>query len=274
MTKRTERPADELLDRAEQALDDGDAERALNICREILSADPRHTGALFLMADAERTLGDLEGAEADYRTVTRLLADHSPGWSALASVLFDSLKFEEARVATLRALRADPSNGEAYWVRALIRERRSDARGAERDYWRAHRLAPESFPLPQPLSDAMLTSVVEQAKQDLHPSIQTYLDQVPFLVEDVPSEAVCLEFDPPALPSDIVGIFSGTPLSERSGDDPWSQMPATITLFRRNLERMAHDMDHLVDEIRTTILHEVGHYLGLDEDDMVVRGID
>jgi predicted Zn-dependent protease with MMP-like domain len=267
-------PQEELLDRAEEALDRGDADRALELCREVLAIDPRHPGALFVAADAERSLGELDRAELGYRSVTHVAPDHSPAWSGLSSVLFDMLRFEESRVAALRALRTDALNPEAAWVRGLLRERRGDLRGADRDFLRAGRIDPEGFPLPQPLTDAMLTAVVEEAKRALHPTIRTYLEQVAFVVEDVPSQELCREFDPPALPGELLGFFSGTSLSDRSNDDPWAQLPATITLFRRNLERIAYDRDHLIEELRITVLHEVGHFLGLDEDDLEARGLD
>lgn len=269
-----EETAETLLDQAEEALDDGDIDRALELCREVLSENPRHPGALFVAADAERSLGDLERAEVGYRTVTQLATDHSPAWSGLASVLFDQLRFGDARVAALRALRADNHNPEAAHVRGLLRERRGDLRGAERDFLRAVRLDPEGFPIPERLSDAMITAVLEEAKQDLHPSVRAYLDQVAFVVEEVPSEELCREFDPPALPSELLGFFSGAALSDRAGDDPWAQLPSTIVLFRRNLERIARDREHLIEELRVTVLHEVGHFLGLDEDDLEARGLD
>lgn len=261
-------PQEELLDLAEEALDQGDADTALELCRKVLVAEPRHPGALFVAADAERALGDLERAEAGYRAVTHVAPDHSPAWSSLASVLFDMLRFEEARVASLRALRVEPLNAEAAWIRGMLRERRGDLRGADRDFLRAARNEPESYALPEPLSDAMLTAVVDEAKRTLHPTIQTYLEQVTFVVEDVPSEELCREFDPPAFPGDVLGFFSG------GSDDAWAQVPPTITLFRRNLERFAYDRENLIEELRITVFHEVGHFLGLDEDDLEARGLD
>lgn len=267
-------PAETLLDEAEEALDEGDADRALELCRSVLEDQPQHPGALFVAAEAERTLGDFERAEVGYRAVTQLAADHSPAWSGLASVLFDQLRFEDSRVAALRALRADPQNPEAYHVRAMLRERRADLPGADRDFLRAGRLDPDGFPRPERLTDAMITAIVDEAKRALHPSIRTYLDQVAFMVEEVPSEDLCREFDPPALPGEILGYFSGAALSDRTSDDPWTQLPSTIVLFRRNLERIARDREHLIEELRVTVLHEVGHFLGLDEDDLEARGLD
>lgn len=263
-----------LLDLAEEALDDGDVDRALELCREVLDTDPRHAGALFVVADAERSLGDLENAEVGYRAVTQVASDHSPAWSGLARVLFDQLRFDEARTAALRALRSDGENAEGYHVRAMLRERRGDGFGADRDYVRAARLDPDGFPRPERLTDAMITAVVEEAKRDLHPSVRTYLEQVAFVVEDVPGEDLCREFDPPAFPGELLGVFSGSSLADRATEDPWAQLPSTIVLFRRNLERIAWDREHLVEELRITVLHEVGHFLGLDEDDLEERGLD
>jgi predicted Zn-dependent protease with MMP-like domain len=54
----------------------------------------------------------------------------------------------------------------------------------------------------------------------------------------------------------------------------WGALPATIQLFRCNLARVASDREELLEEVRVTLLHEIGHYLGLDEDDLEARGLD
>lgn len=270
----TDDPVEDLLDQAEQALDEGDAEAALELCRQVLAQQPNHPGALFVAADAERTIGDLERAEIGYRAVTLLTTDHSPAWSGLAAVLFDQLRFDEARVAALRALRVDPTNPEANHVRGMLRERRGDLHGAQRDFIRAARSDPAGYPMPERLTDAMIAAVVEEAKASMHPSVRNYLEQVAFVVEEVPSEDLCREFDPPAFPGELLGFFSGAALSDRSSADPGAQLPSTIVLFRRNLERLARDREHLIEELRVTVLHEVGHFLGLDEEDLEARGLD
>lgn len=269
-----EAAAETLLDLAEEALNQGDSQRALALCAEVLQGSPEHAGALFVAADAYRDLGAVEEAERAYRRVTQTVPEHAPGWSGLAAVLFDQLRFEQARIAALRALRIDPTNGEACYVRAMLRERRGDLQGADRDFLRAWRLDPGAWPRPVPLTDAMLEAVIEEATRSLHPAIRSYLSQVPFLIEEVPAEDVCRQFDPPAPPSEILGVFTGTSLAQRSTEDPWSQLPATIVLFRRNLERYAFDRAHLLSELRVTIFHEVGHFLGLDEADLEARGLE
>ena len=219
-------------------------------------------------------MGALPESEQAYRRVTRAAPDHAPGWSGLASALFDQLRFDEARVAVLRALRLDPFAGEASYIRGLLRERRGDLWGADRDFLRAYRADPVAWPRPVLLTDAMITAVVEEATRVLHPAIRSYLSQVPILVEEVPEESVCLQFDPPAPPAEILGLFTGTNLAERSVEDPWSHLPSTIVLYRRNLQRFAVDRSQLLAELRITIFHEVGHFLGLDEEDLEERGLD
>lgn len=263
-----------LLDLAEDALDRGDPEEALRICDRVLAADAGHVGAMFIAAEANRDLRRADEAEGGYRDVLRVDPQHSPSWSGLAAVLFDQLRFEEAQSAVQRAMRLDTRNPEAYYVRAMIRERRGDYAGAARDYRRAARLDAGAYPRPVPLDDATVEAVVEEAVRVMHPSIREYLQQVALLLEEVPDEETCRQWSPPMPPGEILGYFSGYSLRERTADNPWSALPASIVLFRRNLERLAWDREHLLEELRITVFHEVGHFLGLDEDDLEERGLD
>ncbi len=61
---------------------------------------------------------------------------------------------------------------------------------------------------------------------------------------------------------------------EKSTDEPWSQIPASIVLFRRNLSRISSDRDDLINQLRLTLFHEVGHVLGLDGDDLYMGQAD
>jgi len=264
----------EFLDLAEDALDRGDPGAALSLCDQVLAYVPDHPGAMFLTAEAYRDLRDLEESEARYRRVLQTTPDHAPSWSGLGTVLFDLLEFEAARSCVLRAIRLDSASAEAYYWRAMLRERRNDYRGADRDYRRAYRLDPELYPLPVELSDATLEAVVEDAIREMHPSIRAYLSQVPILLDEVPDIDTCLDFEPPAPPGEILGYFSGYSLQERTLENPWSNLPSAIVLFRRNLQRIANDRENLLHELRVTVFHEVGHYLGLDEEDLEVRGLD
>ncbi len=265
---------EQILDLAQEALDRGDPAASLDLCGQVLSLLPDHPGALFLAAESYRDFRDLDSAEHYYRTVLRLTPDHSTTWSALATVLFDQLRFDEARTHALRAIRLDPGNAEAYYCRAMMRERRGDHHGAQRDYLRAQRIEPPSWPMPVHLDDATIEAVVTSALHHLHPSIRAYLAQVPILLEEVPQLEVLQSYDPPAPPGEILGFFTGIPLTERSMENPWSNLPSAIVLYRCNIERFAWDQDHLIEQLRITVFHEVGHFLGLSEEDLTDRGLD
>jgi len=72
---------------------------------------------------------------------------------------------------------------------------------------------------------------------------------------------------------DTLGLFSGDTYAE--GSSPVSVIPAQITLFMENIWEFARrDSENFREEIRRTYLHELGHYLGLDEDDLTARNLD
>ena len=87
-------------------------------------------------------------------------------------------------------------------------------------------------------------------------------------VEDLPSDAILQEDDPPFDPADLLGLFVGVSRDRRSSLSPGGELPPRILLFKKNLERMALEVDELVEEIAVTLYHELGHFLGLDEEDL------
>jgi predicted Zn-dependent protease with MMP-like domain len=95
--------------------------------------------------------------------------------------------------------------------------------------------------------------VVRAALDTLPPHIAAALRNVAVVVEDENPE------DP-----DLYGLFEGIPLTE-GGPGP-GDVPSRIAIYRRPLEADFADVDDLREEIRITVLHELGHYFGLDED--------
>lgn len=63
----------------------------------------------------------------------------------------------------------------------------------------------------------------------------------------------------------LLGLYHGVPLTERSVDDR-PRMPDVIYLFKQDLEDACDDVAQLAAEVRITLLHELGHYFGFDED--------
>ena len=263
-----------LLDQAEDALDHGDVEAAIELCGQVLDVVPDHAGANFVRGDALRVLGALEEAADSYRAAALKRPDHAASWASLALTTFELLDLDEARRAVSRAVHEDPRNPEAWWVRSLLQEWRGDLAGAQRSLAHAQWLDPIGFPMPPHLSDLEVERLVEQSILKLHPSLQELLSNVAVILDEVPSLEVLLQYDPPASPLELLGYFSGQPVLERSTDDPWSGLPATIVLFRRNLARISTNREELIEQLRITIFHEIGHFLGLNEEDVAKRGLE
>jgi predicted Zn-dependent protease with MMP-like domain len=190
-----------------------------------------------------------------------------------ALALFELCRFAEAE-RTLHGLLAD-APGEA-WVHhtlGLLAERQKDAKAARRHFKRAQELAPEDFPPPVQLSEEEFDRAVEAAIAQLPAHVREHLDNVTIAVEEVPSDEDLLSSEPPLSPA-ILGVFRGTPLTERSVVDAATHATVSIALYQRNLERFARSREELVEQIGITVMHEVGHLLGLDEEDLQERGLE
>lgn len=267
-------PIDALLDEAELALAEGDPETALRICEGAVARAPAHAGVLFVRGEALRALGDLLAAADSFQAAALAEPASSISWSALAVARFELLELDQAERAIVRALREDPSNPEAWWARSLVQDWRKDTAGAYRARLHARWLSPRDYPLPPSLSDEEIEAIVQSCVDALHPRLQEFLLQVAILLDDMPDESLLGEYDPPASPLDLLGHFSGHSIQARSLEDPWSHLPPTIVLFRKNLQRYAADRAGLEEQLRITVFHEIGHFLGLDEAEVAARGLE
>lgn len=70
----------------------------------------------------------------------------------------------------------------------------------------------------------------------------------------------------PEYEPDLYGLYQGIPLTERAGDAP--DLPSTIEIYMLPLCDDVTDLDELREEVRITLLHELGHHLGMNEDDL------
>jgi predicted Zn-dependent protease with MMP-like domain len=102
---------------------------------------------------------------------------------------------------------------------------------------------------------------VKAALDSLPADIASALDNIVLLIEDEHPD------DP-----DLFGLYEGIPLPERG--DMAGELPDRITIFRIPLEEEFPDPADLEREIRITVLHEIGHYFGLDEDRLGELGYD
>ncbi len=105
---------------------------------------------------------------------------------------------------------------------------------------------------------------VEVSRERFEQLVELALDEIPEeLAEQVSNVVVLVEDDPPPEDPDLLGLYDGLALTERPANH--TGLPDQIFVYRNPLQRMCEDEDHLVDEIRVTVVHEVAHHFGIDE---------
>jgi predicted Zn-dependent protease with MMP-like domain len=195
---------------------------------------------------------------------------------ALGACAFFALELDRAERELKRVVETEPGWAAGhYWLGRLFDWRaREDPRLAAlaaRHFERAARLDPEGFTVPRALSTEEFDAVLEEAVRSLPAKVGRALEEVTIAVDDYPDERLLEGADDLCGP-DLLGLYTGTALPDRHHLDS-GRLPDVIHVFKRNLEIACADRDELVREIRDTLLHEVGHYLGLDEDELEGLGL-
>lgn len=116
------------------------------------------------------------------------------------------------------------------------------------------------------MSVEQFQSAVAEALATVPETFRPYLENVVVDVELMPDAAMLREMEMDDA-DDLLGVYLGTPLTDRSVEAP-VPLPDRIVIFQRNLEAMCRNRRELVEEIRLTVLHELGHHFGLDEDEL------
>lgn len=114
--------------------------------------------------------------------------------------------------------------------------------------------------------------LVDRAVASIPHPFRAALDEIALVIADEPTREQLREND--MEPDEtLYGLYEGVPLDEWGGDSV--PVPTRILLFRLPLEEDYPDPDDLADEVRITILHELAHHLGIeDEDRLAELGID
>lgn len=115
--------------------------------------------------------------------------------------------------------------------------------------------------------EATAEAEIARLTRQLQPEVRAALDDLPVHLQARPDEAIAEEFG-----DDLLGLFSGEALEERG--ETLCPSPPQIHLYLKNLwEASEHDPEIYRAEVGITFLHELGHYLGWDEEDLDRHGI-
>ena len=113
------------------------------------------------------------------------------------------------------------------------------------------------------LSDDEFEAVVDEAIRSIPDGFNHYLEELVVDIEPMPDAATCEDVGVRD-PRTLLGLYRGTPLTERHVEAPY-RYPERIVIYKDNIERMCRSRHRMIDQIRKTVLHEIGHHFGLDE---------
>ena len=184
--------------------------------------------------------------------------------------------FAEAKGDFTAVLAQRPDDAFAHHMLGLTLDWLGDT-AAESHLARAVQLAPEEFAPAVELTPQDLRAQIEQVLATLPPERQAPARAARFEVADLPSQEDLRSVTPP-FPPTILGLYRG-PLEEGEAatapaPDAIRATTPSIVLYRKNLARAVRTRVELDREIRDTVLHELGHLEGLDEDDLRRRGME
>lgn len=217
---------------------------------------------------AHNALGESADALRELDAVLALDPDHGEARLERGMALFELARFADARRAFEQVAKDFPDEAWAWHYLGLVAERQGQDSAPL--FAKARALCPEDFPPPVQLGEKAFDAAVAEAIARLPAHAKPHLANVVIDVQGLPPEDDLKEGVSPL----VLGLFRGKAVDERSPTDAADHQTATITLFQKNLERFAGTRDELIEEIGVTVLHEVGHLLGLDEDELYERGLD
>ena len=229
--------AEELVREGEEALEEGEYGAALESFERALETDPDHWGAALDRCEALHLL---------WRTEEALTA-----------------------VQLLRPPGDEEDDADRADLEARILEAAGEFTAADVLFEEASRLDPENFPKPVRAASDDFKTILDDVLRGLPKRIRDVVAKIPVTVEPKPTPEMAEQA--PHITPEILGLFVGTSIGEKVGAP--SGFPDVVLLFQRNLERTGKTRAEVAKEIRITLLHEYGHYLGFEEEDMDRLGL-
>lgn len=187
--------------------------------------------------------------------------------------LFDLSRFADAKAALQKALAIQPDDAYTHQMLGLTLEQLGDARAADAELARAFELAPSELTRPVVIPVDEFQKEVDAVVATLPEARRARVRAVKIEIADLPDPVDLAAVNPP-FPPTILGLYRGPVGHAAELPAQASDEPVSIVLYRKNLARAVKSRSELSEQIRDTLLHEIGHLEGLDEDDLRRRGME
>lgn len=257
-----------LLERLHACVDHGDRDLAGQLLGTLLQGgeDARtayaHWRCLSLDEDLEPALAVAEKATDSFPQAAEL--HHALGWT-----LTGLGRPADAGAALERSCALDPDSADSWHDLGVARETTGDLRGMKAAFTKVYALDTKEPRAPHLFSTDEILSWADRAVRMLPEKVGQAVRILPIFVQDYPDDWILEE--PPYDPR-LLGLFDGPTFAQWESIDTPQSTPH-VYLFQRNLERLCPDQRLMAEQVRVTVHHEIGHFLGLDELDLINRGL-
>ncbi|MBV8761741.1 MAG: metallopeptidase family protein [Deltaproteobacteria bacterium] len=222
-----------------------------------------------LEAQALNDLGRSDEALERVDAALRIAPGRGDALHEKGVALFDLSRFADAKTVLQKALTIQPDDAYTHQMLGLTLEALGETAAADAELAKAVSLAPGELTPPVLISQAEFQKEVDAVIAQLPPDRKARVQAIKVEVVDLPDPADLKAVQPP-FPPTILGLYRG-PVGRTV--QPGDESPS-IVLYRKNLARAVKTRTELTEQIRDTLLHEIGHLEGLDEDDLRRRGME
>ena len=167
-----------------------------------------------------------------------------------------------------RAVEADAADGDSWYALACNLERLGRLRLADRAFARATQAPNRAVGAPWRVTWSRFQRSVRDASEALPADLKAALAEVTLVMADYAEPYLIEDYDDP----ELMGLFEGAERGERDGIH--GLVSPRIHIWRRSHEHSCGSAAQFDDEVRQTLHHELGHYLGYDEDGLEKLGLD